>query len=50
VVDEETPADFGSGVDFDTSQETTDVRDEASQEPELVPPQKMSQAMKPQGM
>jgi hypothetical protein len=50
VVNKELPADFGSGVDFNTGQETANLGKEASQKAELVPPEKMSRAMKPQGM
>jgi hypothetical protein len=50
VVDEETPADASSGMDLDPSGEATQVREQATEKAELMPPQEMGQAMKPQGM
>ena len=50
MVNKESPADFGSGVDFNASEETTDMGEEPSQKPEPVSPEKISPAMIPQGM
>ena len=50
MVDKETPANFGSGVDFNARQEAADLGEEASQKLKPVLPEKMSQAMKPEGM
>ncbi len=47
MVDEESPTDSSSGVDFDISQEATDLGKKAGQKPKLVTPQEMSQTMKP---
>jgi hypothetical protein len=41
MVNKEPMADTGSGMDFNTGQETVDMRQKASQKSELLPPEKM---------
>jgi len=41
MVDEETPSDFGAGVDFNTSQEAADMGGKPSQKPQFISPEKM---------
>jgi len=48
MVNKKPPTDSSSGMNFDTSQETTNMRQETSWQPKLVLPQEMSQAMEPQ--
>jgi len=50
MVDKESPADGSSWVDLDTGGETADVGDHATCEPELMPPEKVGDTMKPQRM
>jgi hypothetical protein len=50
MVDEETPTYLGCGMDFNSCQETTNMRKETTEEEELMPPEKMSYAVKPQGV
>jgi hypothetical protein len=47
MVYKKTPADSGSGMDFNTGKKATNMRDKTSKEPELSPPEKISQTMKP---
>jgi len=50
MVNEETPADFSPGVDFDTGYEATGMGDKASRESKFVLPEGMGQAMKPKSV
>jgi hypothetical protein len=50
VVNKKTPADSGSGVDFDASQEATNMGEKTGHKSKFMLIEKMSQAMKPQGM
>ena len=50
MVDEEPPADSGSGMNFDACQEATDVGNKTSWESELMSPQEVGGTMKPESM
>jgi hypothetical protein len=50
VVNKEPSANCGSGVNFDTGQEAVDVGQDTSQESQLVSPQEVGGAVKPEGM
>ncbi len=50
MVNEESSADSGAGVDFNAGQKTIDMGDETSKKLKSMTPEKMSQAMEPQGM
>jgi len=50
VVNKEPSANCGSGVNFDAGQEAVDVGQETSQESQIVSPQEVGGAVKPEGM
>ncbi len=50
MVNEEPPADSGSGVNFNVGQEAIDMSEETSQELDLMSPEEVGQTMKPEGM
>ena len=45
MIDEEPRADLGPGVDFNSSEETAEVREKAAQKVEMVPPDPVGEAM-----
>jgi hypothetical protein len=50
MVNKETSANSGTGVNLNTGQETTYMGKQASCKAEFVPPEKTSQSMKPKSM
>jgi hypothetical protein len=50
VVDEKAPANPCPRVNLDAAQGATEMGEEARQESQSMPPQKMGYAMKPKGM
>jgi hypothetical protein len=47
VIDEKTPADGCAGMDFDSGQETSNLREPAWEQPEAVHPEPMGEVMYP---
>jgi len=50
MVNEEPPADAGSGMDFNTGQETPNMGKQAGWKLEFMAPEKMRNTVQPQGM
>jgi hypothetical protein len=50
MVEEESPANLGTGVNLHPGKETIHVRNESTEEMKLALPQRMGQAMKPECM
>jgi hypothetical protein len=50
VIDEHTPADGRAGVDFDTGEETSEMRNQATQPTQTARPQPVRKTMQGDGM
>jgi hypothetical protein len=50
VVYKKATSNFGTGVNFDACKKTADMGNETGRETAMMPPEKMGQAMRPQGL
>lgn len=50
VIDEQATADLGTWMNLDSGEEPGDLREEPSEEPQLPAPQRMADAMPPDGV